>query len=286
MHEYDITLKRILTREPRGVLARLTGLEVALWHNSELPEVRSQRVDLLGETLDGTLVHIELQSANDSRIALRMLEYALAIERSFGRFPLQLVLYVGQAPLRMHGRVRSAAITFDCRILDIREMDGDALLESGSLDDNIISLLAGLREGLRNGSETVRRILSRIAESDEGRRAEAIAELMIVAGLRSLATVVKGEIERMPILNDIMDHEVFGPKIREALAAGRVEGWVEGRREGVVDGERTLLLGLIQKRFGTLPEWARSRVLSLSAGELEEIAPRVLDAATLEDVLN
>ncbi len=48
MHEYDIALKRILTREPCGLVARLTGLEVTRWHNAELPEVRSRRADLLG----------------------------------------------------------------------------------------------------------------------------------------------------------------------------------------------------------------------------------------------
>jgi hypothetical protein len=62
MHEYDIALKNILTRREGSVLMRLTGLEVARWHNTALPEVRSQRADLLGETLDKRLIHVERQS--------------------------------------------------------------------------------------------------------------------------------------------------------------------------------------------------------------------------------
>ena len=76
----------------------------------------------------------------------------------------------------------------------------------------------------------------------------------------------------MPILNDIMDHEVLGPKIREAMAAGRVEG------------EQALLLNLITKRFIPLTECVAKRVLSLGTGEVEEIALRVLEAASLEEV--
>src|SRR5580693_3969111 len=103
MHEYDIALKGILTRPSGTLLTRLTGLEVARWLNSELPKVRSRRADLLGETAQGRLVHVELQSTNDRRMAARMLEYSVAIKRAFGRFPEQLVLYVGEAPIRMEG---------------------------------------------------------------------------------------------------------------------------------------------------------------------------------------
>jgi hypothetical protein len=105
MHEYDITLKSVPRRLTGSVFLELTGFRVARWHNVELPEVRSRRADMLGETADGTLVHIELQSANESAMALRLLEYTTAIYGQFGRFPQQLVLYVGRAPLRMEERL-------------------------------------------------------------------------------------------------------------------------------------------------------------------------------------
>jgi uncharacterized protein (DUF924 family) len=47
---------------------------------------------MLGEASDGSLIHIELQSTNRSAMALRLLEYATAIHRQFGRFPHQGVL--------------------------------------------------------------------------------------------------------------------------------------------------------------------------------------------------
>jgi hypothetical protein len=50
------------------------------------------RLDLLGETVDGGLVHVELQSGNDATMPLRMAEYSLGIFRLFGRFPRQIVL--------------------------------------------------------------------------------------------------------------------------------------------------------------------------------------------------
>jgi hypothetical protein len=49
MHEYDVTLKNILTRPGSSVLAQLTGLSSLKWLNVEAPKVSNRRVDLLGE---------------------------------------------------------------------------------------------------------------------------------------------------------------------------------------------------------------------------------------------
>ena len=101
MHEYDIALKSVIRRLSGGALKALTGFAIERWHNVELPEVRTLRADMIGETADGSLVQLELQSTNDADMALRMAEYALAVYRHFRQFPQQIVLYVGGAPLRM-----------------------------------------------------------------------------------------------------------------------------------------------------------------------------------------
>jgi len=85
------------------LLRQLTGVKVVRWLNVEMPQVQSSRVDLLGMTEEGELVHVELQSSNDPDMALRMAEYALRIYREFRVFPRQIVLYVGEAGMRMAG---------------------------------------------------------------------------------------------------------------------------------------------------------------------------------------
>ena len=110
----------------------------------------------------------------------------------------------------------------------------------------------------------VRRILSRIAENAPERRGKAIAELLILARLRSLGSAVEREIEQMPILDDIRDHDVIGP-------------WI-------AKGERTIILAQIARRFGSVPEWAAQKLESFSPAELEKLAMRLLDASTLEEL--
>ncbi len=277
MGEYDIALKSILTRGENSLLSRLTGIRVTHWLSGDLPEVRISQADLLGETAEGVLLHVELQSGNDPKMAARMLEYAVAINRKFERFPEQLVLYVGSQPMRMNNRIAGGGVTYECSIRDIRELDGDSLLASPNLDDNLIAILGRFSDR----TTAVRRVLSRIAESEPGARAGALAELTILARLRKLVPLLERETERMPILEDIMEHEIIGRERKRGMVIGREEGLQEGREEG----ERTLILRLIEKRFGTVPASARARIEAMKAPELATIADRLLKAESLAELL-
>ena len=269
MHEYDVTLKSILTRVPGSVLAELTGFTIARWHNTDLPVVRHRRADLLGETADARLVHFELQSTNRADMALRMLEYSTAIKRKFRRYPEQLVLYVGNAPLRMTSRERGPGLEYECRFADMRELDAEPLLESRSLEDNVVAVLARLGDE----REGVRRILARIAESRAHRRDAALGELMVLAGLRRLGPMIEREAEQMHILDDIMDHEVLGRERKRGIAMGLAEG------------QRRLLVRMMADRFGKVPASAKKAVSELSGQELEDLGVRLLHAASLKELL-
>jgi hypothetical protein len=89
--------------------------------------------------------------------------------------------------MRMESRIAASGLTFEVTMGDIRSLDGEPLLESDSLDDNIISILARQPDWRR----AVHRILEKIAASGPVRRAEALQELTILAGLRSLGEFVK-----------------------------------------------------------------------------------------------
>ena len=86
MQEYDVALKLLLRGSAKLAMRELTGTTVAKWLDAELPKVQNTRVDLLGETKDGSLVHLELQSGNDATMPLRLAEYCLGMFRLFGKF--------------------------------------------------------------------------------------------------------------------------------------------------------------------------------------------------------
>jgi hypothetical protein len=285
MQEYDVALKLALQYPAERMLRLLTGGSRWEWLNVELPEVRNRRVDMLGKSPEGALVHIELQSTNDVRMAVRMLKYWAEIYDQLSEAPQQVVLYVGQEPQRMQDTLREGRTQFGYEIVDIRELDGEPLLDSERLGDNVLGILARLRDQ----REAVRRVLSKITGLGADERGVALSQLIILAGLRRLGGVVEQEAKRMPILNDILDHEVLGREFKKGLAEGVQQGIEQGVRQGIERGVQQeawhMLRRLIEKRFGTMPMWAAEKLAKRSAGELEELSMRLLDVQSIEELL-
>ncbi len=167
MHAYDVALKRILTRPGSALLQALdrdapgsaapggsapgSAMEMR-WLNVELPEVSNLRVDLLGARPDGGLVQFEFQSRNERDLVYRMAEYKFAVRRRYGRLPRQIVLYVGERPMRMANSVSDRDLRFRFRLVDVRDLDGEALLASKNLSDNVIAILTEARGGTGDGA--------------------------------------------------------------------------------------------------------------------------------------
>jgi Domain of unknown function (DUF4351) len=280
MQEYDVALKLLLKGSATLTVRELTGTVVVKWLDVELPKVQkvqNLRLDLLGLTIDGELVHIELQSGNDPAMPFRMMEYCLGVQRQVGQFPRQILLYVGEAPVNMQRELRGPGLAFHYDLIDMRTLDGDRLLESEQVGDNVIAILARLRDD----KEAIHKIMERIAGLAMTERETALAQLTILAGLRHLAGRVEEEARKMPIDLDIRDHETLGPLFIKAEEKGRQEGL----REGLQTGEFIVLRRLIEKRFGPLPGWAGEKLAAMPAAELEDLSERVLDAGSMDELL-
>ncbi len=276
MHEYDTALKALLQGAENSIFEKITGVPIGRgrWLNVELPEVQQTRVDLLFETLDPKrrLIGLELQSTNDRWLPLRMAEYSLRVYRIHGQFPEQYVLYVGDPDIKMAAELAGPNHVCRYTIIDIRNFDEEILLNSPFAADNLLAILTRHK----NGKETIRRILERIAILEGGARYDAVAKLLIIAGLRKLGDSIRTEVKHMPILDDIMEHDVLGPAIRQGLEQGRNEGKQE---EGLA-----ILRKQVTKRFGLLPGWVEERLAAMSVAELEDLSLAVLDAKTVAEL--
>ena len=70
----------------------------------------------------------------------------------------------------------------------------------------------------------------------------------------------------------------------EGRLEGREEGREEGRLEGELDGSRAVLLRLLTRRFGEVPEMVEARIQAADSDELLRWTDRVLDASSLDAV--
>ncbi len=99
--------------------------------------------------------------------------------------------------------------------------------------------------------------------------------------------------ETFPEMHDLQEaYEMITNRFEEwkerQRLAGVAQGVEQGRAQGVElgrrEGERALVLRLIQHRFGDAPTTLRLRLQSASQAELENLADRVLDATSVDDL--
>ncbi len=171
--------------------------------------------------------------------------------------------------MRMQAELTGTDFSFRYKLVDIRELDGERLLESDQVGDNVIAILARLQDS----RAAVRRVAEKIPLLPADERELPLRQLRTLAGLRHLEDVVVQEVRHMPITEDIRNHKVFQLERAEALQEGRQEG------------ELTLLRRQLEKRFGPLPDSVAERLAHLSTVEIEDLSLRLLDARSLSDLL-
>ncbi|MBF0174962.1 MAG: DUF4351 domain-containing protein, partial [Magnetococcales bacterium] len=67
---------------------------------------------------------------------------------------------------------------------------------------------------------------------------------------------------------------------------GEQIGELRGRHEGEQIGEAKILTRQLQRRFGTVPDWAHEKTAKADLSSLEEWSLRIFDAQSLDDVFS
>ncbi len=72
---------------------------------------------------------------------------------------------------------------------------------------------------------------------------------------------------------------------RLAKAEGIEQGLLQGRQDGRVEGKAQILIRLLNRRFGPLPDWAERKIEAANEQELEMWTDTLLSATSIEEVL-
>ena len=142
--KYDLVVKDLFQRDHPSLLDQLTaGVAVREVLNVELARVEERRADLVLLLADGTILHIEFQSGKDRNMPYREGIYCLLLGQKYRRRVRQVVLYVGQAKMRMEDDVGPGETKSAYTSMDIRDKDARNLMASGRPGDLALAMLAG-----------------------------------------------------------------------------------------------------------------------------------------------
>ena len=278
----DIALRHVFQRPPSLLLSQVIGKEIAVKRilPTEMFVIRNLRPDVLFETEDGEIIHVELHGYPFDDFGCRNLIYYGLVLRDYKRPPIQVVFWIGPGKVGIPDGVRHPPrLDYSYLVIDVRELDGEFLLESGDVSEAIFAVLCKLS----NVREAIARIAGRIRALPPQDQRAAIAELLILSGLRGLTELVKEEISDMPIEIDIHENEFLEGIWQQALRKGEEKGREVGREEGREEGSETiareLLYEILHARFGTIADPSIAR--RIAGGRLSDLrlwASRALSA--------
>ncbi len=164
------------------------------------------------------------------------------------------------------------------------------LVDLAAIEDDELSSDPRLRAALL--------VLKRIQWPDLASHVEALLiEILVLdeLALRTVLDYIAGKLGSEPLIAAMEQIAPHGEGVRmnefmeflkkrygdEAKAAG----WAAGRAEGRVEAKAETLVRLLTRRFGPLPEDARSRIESADPAILDRWLDRVIDAPDLASVL-
>lgn len=242
---------------------------------------------------------LEFQSRPDAHMALRLLTYVCLLYQDLlkskqvgagQRLPpvFPLVLYNGQprwhAPRKVGqlidapGSLQRWVPGFRYELLDEARIAPEAL---AALHGNLMACLVALEHAPE--PRALQQVVSQLARLRKSQTNLHRAFTVFIHRVVLRKLVPDEIIEALQDLQEI--DSMLAERVIEWTEKWKREGLQEGLQEGRLEGERLVLQRQLTRRFGALPPEVIQRLAQADASRLEIWADRVLDAATLVDVV-
>jgi len=191
--------------------------------NEEYQRVESRRADIVVKVKRDYILHLELQSSYDSKMAYRMCRYWLDI-RDITKLPIKQYV-INFSNKNMKNYIDEFGYNFN--MINMKEIDCDTLLNTNSPDAIVLSILCDFKD--YNPIDITSKILVKLKnmlKEEEFRKYFLILEE--ISGLREMKEVVKeAEMRLMDIsFEDYPSYEL-----------GMEKGFNNGFNNGIQQGE-------------------------------------------------
>ncbi len=215
-HEYDKIFKENLENAFLPLFAKLLGLDVSLEEAEnitlDLQETIERSPDFLKLIMyEGGkyILHLEIQSVNDTRMLGRMMLYTgLLYEKH--KLPIRrVVLYVGKEPMNMVSRYEAFGDVFAYTLIDIRNFSYRDFVASDLPEMVVLAILADFEK--REATEIIAEIVGKLSQfvAQDGRYKKYIRQLEIISRLRNLEPEILKLTKTMPLLIDITQDRLY-----------------------------------------------------------------------------
>ncbi len=242
--QYDKIWRENMKAALPGIIEKVIGIEIV--HSRDLPgkiQVTQQKeVDFLRKVTDKRgdtfILHIEVQTRSEPKMAYRMLEYRVMAEQIYILPVRQYVIYLGDSASTMPVSIESPDLRYSYTLITLRSIPYQLFLSSKHPEEKILAVLGDFGE--EDPQEVLQAVVSEVTKSSQSDFAENqyLQQLRIIIQLRNL---VKEFNKIMETVTKFFREE-NDPFFIKGEVKGRKEGKLEGKTEGKTEVVRNLLL--------------------------------------------
>ena len=273
--KYDNLLKRVFFDAMPALLRLSNCAPVVQYLSVEFPLRHKMVADVVALLADGRILHLEFQVTNDPDMHWRCYHYFGSISQQWPEADvIQVVIYLGSAPLTMQAAIAKPTCKFHYEILNLQEVPAEVFIDSPVDAERILAVVSKSDDP----RATIRRILASWKGMPENQLRENIDRLRTLSQLRKHEIMTIEEVRRMPFEIDVTDTELY--------QLGQEEGKAKGKEEGKREEASRILVRLLERRFGPLPPTIGEQLREAGHDQLETWINQSFDARSLADIFN
>ncbi len=236
------------------------------------------------------ILHLEFESATDSKMARRLLSYHTYFLEQYELPVISIIIYpfpttVVESPFReMSGNVE--VLHFNFQVLCLWQLEAEHFVQ-----ERLVSMYA-LLPTMRGANEhLLTRAIDELIQQYKGDDTQIAQQLKWLGVLLRRAEIMPVEDqqaiqERLDMWDNLLEED---PYIQKKVAKGVAQGKAEGKAEGELEASQKMAVEIVEARFPVLTELAKQYVKRirktddlLQLGRQIAIAP---DEATARHVL-
>jgi len=200
---------------------------------------------------DGKLMvmHIEWQTTNDAKMVDRMLFYHVLLRSRYAKPVLGLVIYLGKASMRMKREIEEPGLSYQARMLDMKELRPGEFLSSPDPAHWVFAILAGHQQ---DKTLLIREIISKLQTSfsnDTETLQIKLSQLEILSLLRG-RHIQEQVLKEGRLMGTIIDIKK-DLRYQEGMANGMKKGIQKGVEKGVEQGSEQKALEVVTRLLQT-----------------------------------
>ena len=271
---FDSNLRNLAGQYPQDFLHWLVG------NNTTVQEVldpvlvtQERRADLILRyaNMGGTsaILHLEFQRKPDADLPLRMAGYTLRIRERYGLMPQQVLIILEESPAasRIPNLFAEGAARIEYQVMKLWEADPQVIL-SGQWPGLIpLVALMGQSQQITERLEACASVVNTRIQSKQEQ--EDLLTLAVLLG--SLQPGTQSAIEAF----------IRSRRMVDLMESPLLQKWLG---EAEQKGQRQMLIRLLTRKFGTLPQSLGDKLETMTDVErLEQLADAAIDTDSLQD---